>query len=74
MNRTEERRPGWGTEAATEVRAGSRTEASIPRPADIAVYRHRRACRLAESHLRAHGLWGPLSARVLADLAGEVTA
>lgn len=74
MSRTEERRPGWGTEAAEKSTKGDGLASSIARVVDIECYRRRRACRRAELHLRERGLWGSLSARVLADLAGEVGA
>lgn len=71
MPETVKARPGGqaGTGRATK---GNRSNTSVARPADIAPYRRRRAarsgCRRAEQHLRAAGLWGPLSARVLDDI------
>ncbi|WP_158056799.1 hypothetical protein [Saccharomonospora sp. CUA-673] len=56
---------------------GNRIADSVARPADIAMYRRRRAlrrsCRRAEQHLRAAGLWGVLSARVLDDLEADAS-
>lgn len=62
---TRESRPGRGTGAAEAI-AGSTTGTSVPRPADMARYRRRRACRQAYAHLGAYGL---LSELVVAELA-----
>lgn len=68
------KRPGAvvGGTGAGRDHQGSGITASVARPADIAAYRRRRTvrcgCRRAEQHLRAAGLWGVLSARVLDDI------
>lgn len=58
--------------AATREHHGDGLTSIVPRASDIREHRRRRAvrrgCRLAEQHLRAYGLWGRLSARVLADI------
>ncbi|MCP2235380.1 hypothetical protein [Prauserella halophila] len=65
--RPEEERAGAAENEPSRAAEATFTT-SVPRPADIAAYRRRRSCRRAEHHLRVAGLWGALSARVLADI------